>query len=80
MPPRIAAPSGGATDNIALNITGGGFKVLGTYGFANAGVALGGGASATNGTIGGSGPATAGQNGWMAIQVGGVNSWLPYWR
>ena len=77
---RIAAPSGGATDNIALNITGGGFKVLGTYGFANAGVALGGGASATNGTIGGSGPATAGQNGWMAIQVGGVNSWLPYWR
>jgi hypothetical protein len=48
--------------------------------FVAALVALGGGASATLGTIGGSGPATAGQNAWWAVQNAGVAGWVPIWH
>jgi hypothetical protein len=44
-------------------------------------VALGGGASATLGTIGGSGPATATQNTWMRIlDSTGAAFWVPAWK
>jgi hypothetical protein len=41
--------------------------------------ALGGGATATLGTIGGTGPATAGQNQWLEVKVGGNTRWVPVW-
>lgn len=42
--------------------------------------ALGGGASATLGTIGGSGPATAAQNTWIQfVGRNGTTYWLPAW-
>jgi hypothetical protein len=43
------------------------------------GVALGGGAPATLGTIGGSGPATLTQNSWLPINVDGTAMFLPLW-
>lgn len=43
-------------------------------------VALGGGSTATLGTIGGSGPATVTQNAWMrVINSAGVAFWVPAW-
>lgn len=44
------------------------------------GVALGGGAAPTLGTIGGSGPGTAAQNSWLKVQIAGVDSYIPVWR
>lgn len=44
-----------------------------------ASIALGGGSSATLGTIGGSGPATAGQNAWLQVLVNGSARWIPIW-
>ncbi len=44
-------------------------------------VSLGGGASATMGTIGGSGPTTAGQNSWMRVlDSTGAPFWVPAWK
>lgn len=48
--------------------------------FRVGGVALGGGAAPTLGTIGGSGPGTAGQNSWLKIAIAGTASFLPVWR
>lgn len=45
-----------------------------------ASVALGGGSTATLGTIGGSGPITVGQNAWMRIKIAGTDSYIPFWR
>lgn len=45
----------------------------------NHAVALGGGSSATLGTIGGSGPATAGQNEWLQIETDSGTRWVPCW-
>lgn len=45
----------------------------------NNGIALGGGASATLGTIGGTGPTAAAQAQWVEIDVGGVAHWIPVW-
>jgi hypothetical protein len=45
----------------------------------NAAPALGGGASATLGTIGGSGPTAAGQAAWMKVYIGTTAAWVPYW-
>lgn len=42
-------------------------------------VALGGGASATLGTIGGSGPTTAGQSKWLEVKIAGTTHWIPAW-
>lgn len=44
------------------------------------GVALGGGAAPTLGTIGGSGPATAAQNQWLEITINGTRNWVPCWQ
>jgi hypothetical protein len=44
-------------------------------------VSLGGGASATLGTISASGPATAGQNAWMQFADNSGNTmWVPVWK
>lgn len=44
-------------------------------------VAVGGGATATFGTIGGSGPATAGQDSWMRhLDSTGAACWVPVWK
>ena len=45
----------------------------------NRGIALGGGAVATLGTIGGSGPTAAAQAQWVEIDIGGVAHWIPVW-
>lgn len=45
----------------------------------NIGVALGGGATPTLGTIGGSGPATAAQNKWARLNIDGTNYFIPVW-
>lgn len=45
----------------------------------NIGVALGGGSTATLGTIGGSGPASAAQNKWMRLNIDGSNVFVPVW-
>jgi len=46
----------------------------------NNGVAMGGGAAPTFGTIGGSGPATAAQNSWLKLNIAGTASYIPIWR
>ncbi len=43
------------------------------------GVAMGGGASATLGTIGGSGPATSTMNAWLPVNVDGNARFIPLW-
>ncbi len=45
----------------------------------NNGVALGGGAAATLGTIGGSGPTGAAQSQWVEIDINGTPHWIPAW-
>lgn len=47
--------------------------------FRKGSVALGGGSSATLGTIGGSGPTTAGQDKWLEIKIAGTTHWVPAW-
>lgn len=42
--------------------------------------AVGGGATATLGTVGGSGPATAAMNGWLKVNVNGTATFIPAWR
>lgn len=43
------------------------------------GVSMGGGSTATLGTIGGSGPAAAGQNNWLHIKILGDDRYIPVW-
>ena len=45
----------------------------------NNGIALGGGAAPTLGTIGGSGPGTAAQAQWVEIDIGGTPHWIAVW-
>jgi hypothetical protein len=45
----------------------------------NNGIALGGGAAATLGTIGGTGPTAAAQAQWVEIDIGGTPHWIPVW-
>jgi len=45
----------------------------------NRGIALGGGAGATLGTIGATGPTAAAQAQWVEIDIGGVAHWIPVW-
>jgi len=65
------APTEGSK-NYALCVDDGAVRI-------DQGVALGGGASATLGTIGGSGPASAGQAQWLQIDIGGTTHWVPAW-
>lgn len=74
----ISNPSGGGGVNAALYVTAGRSRFDGIVDINN-GVALGGGAAATLGTIGGSGPTAAAQAQWVQIEVNGVNHWIPAW-
>jgi hypothetical protein len=59
--------------NVNLQLLG-----VGTIDFAH-NIALGGGATATMGTIGGSGPTAAAQSKWIQVMVDSVNHWIPAW-
>ena len=74
----LSNPSGGSGINAALWVTAGLSRFDGRVDINN-GIALGGGATATLGTIGGSGPTTAAQAQWVEIDVGGVAHWIPAW-
>lgn len=74
----ISNPSGGSGINAALWVTAGLSRFDGRVDI-NRGIALGGGAAATLGTIGGSGPSAAAQAQWVEIDVGGVAHWIPAW-
>lgn len=70
-------PSGG-TLNYALRCTAGDARFDGRVDINN-GVALGGGAAATLGTIGGAGPTAAAQAQWLEVDIGTVAHWIPVW-
>lgn len=70
-------PSGG-TLNYALRCTLGDARFDGRTDINN-GIALGGGAAPTLGTIGGSGPTTAAQAQWVEIDIGGTAHWIAVW-
>ena len=74
----ISNPTGGSGINAALWITAGSSRFDGRVDINN-GIALGGGASATLGTIGGSGPTSAAQAQWVEIDVNGTPHWIPAW-
>ena len=74
----ISNPSGGGGVNAALWITAGLSRFDGRVDINN-GIALGGGAAATLGTIGGSGPTAAAQAQWVEIDIGGTAHWIPAW-
>ena len=74
----ISNPSGGGGVNAALYVENGLARFDGGVDI-NDGVALGGGAGATLGTIGGSGPTAAAQAQWLQIDIGGVTHWIPVW-
>jgi hypothetical protein len=74
----IAATAGAGGDtNINIRLTPLGSGVIDIH---YPTTALGGGSSATLGTIGGSGPTTAAQNSWVSVLVNGVAGWLPLWH
>lgn len=70
-------PSGG-TLNYALRLTLGDARFDGRVDINN-GIALGGGAAPTLGTIGGSGPTTAAQAQWLEVDIGGTPHWIAVW-
>ena len=74
----ISNPTGGGGVNAALWVTAGRSQFDGVVDI-NAPIALGGGATATLGTIGGSGPSGAGQAEWVQIEVNGNTRWIPAW-
>lgn len=67
----VAAPTEG-TNNYALWVDDGAVRI-------DQGVAMGGGAAPTLGTIGGSGPATAAQNEWIEIETQNGVRWVAAW-
>jgi len=74
----ISNPSGGSGINAALWVTAGLSRFDGRVDINN-GIALGGGAAATLGTIGGAGPTAAAQAQWMEVDIGGTAHWIPVW-
>lgn len=74
----LSNPSGGSGVNAALWVTAGLSRFDGRVDINN-GIALGGGAAATLGTIGGSGPTAAAQAQWVEIDIGGTAHWIPVW-
>jgi hypothetical protein len=73
--PTIAAVGTDPNIDLTLGVTG-----TGVINTAYAVTALGGGSTATLGTIGGSGPATLTQNSWLKIKINGTVSFIPVWR
>ena len=74
----ISNPSGGSGINAALWVTAGLSRFDGRVDINN-GVALGGGAAPTLGTIGGAGPTAAAQAQWLEVDIGGVAHWIAVW-
>lgn len=74
----LSNPSGGSGVNAALWVTAGLTRLDGRLDINN-GIALGGGAAATLGTIGGSGPTAAAQAQWVEIDINGTAHWIPVW-
>lgn len=74
----ISNPTGGSGVNAALWVTAGLSQFDGRVDINN-GIALGGGAAATLGTIGGAGPTAAAQAQWVEIDIAGVAHWIPVW-
>lgn len=74
----LSNPTGGAGVNAALWVTAGRSRFDAIVDINN-GVALGGGAGATLGTIGGAGPTAAAQSQWLRIDIGGTAHWIPVW-
>ena len=74
----ISNPSGGSGINAALWVTAGLSRFDGRVDINN-GIALGGGAVPTLGTIGGTGPTAAAQAQWVEIDIGGTPHWIPAW-
>lgn len=72
------APTEGGTLNAALWVRAGLSRFDGRVDINN-GIALGGGAPATLGTIGGAGPTAAAQAQWCEIDIGGVAHWIAVW-
>jgi hypothetical protein len=68
----IAGPAAGAVTNYSFWVDSGITRL-------DDGVALGGGSSATLGTVGGSGPASVGQAQWLRININGTDHWVPAW-
>lgn len=74
----LSNPSGGSGVNAALWVTAGLSRFDGRVDINN-GIALGGGAAATLGTIGGSGPTAVAQAQWLEVDIGGTAHWIPVW-
>jgi len=72
------APTEGTALNAALWVSSGLSRFDGRVDINN-GIALGGGAAATLGTIGGAGPTAAAQAQWVEIDVAGVAHWIAVW-
>ncbi len=72
------APTEGTTLNAALWVRSGLSRFDGRVDINN-GIALGGGAAATLGTIGGAGPTVAAQAQWLEVDVAGVAHWMAVW-
>lgn len=74
----ITSNPAGGTANYALRVTNGNSRFDGRVDINN-GVALGGGAGATLGTIGGAGPTAAAQAQWLEVDIAGTPHWIPVW-
>jgi hypothetical protein len=73
--PVVKAIGANSDIDLGLGVTG-----TGVVDFQYALVSLGGGSSATLGTIGGSGPAVATQDSWMKVKHQGTVGYVPVWR
>lgn len=73
------APTSGATNLYALHVAGTA-RFDGDVRLGTGQVALGGGSTATLGTIGGSGPSNPAQAAWQKLlQADGTQMFIPYW-
>jgi hypothetical protein len=72
--PEVVADGADTNVNLILKTKG-----TGVVAISYAQVAVGGGATATMGTIGGSGPAAAAMSGWLKVLVNGNSRFVPLW-
>jgi len=71
--------AGSGDENITILLDGQQGRVIAQELDIDDGVALGGGATPTLGTIGGSGPMNAGQAQWLQVYIGNIAHWIPVW-
>jgi hypothetical protein len=72
--PEVVADGADTNVNLVLRTKG-----TGVVSISYAQTAVGGGATATLGTIGGSGPAAAAMSGWLKVLVNGAARFVPIW-